>query len=34
MVEEQGMPEIDPEERERILDYLSNVYGANRAGGG
>ena len=34
MVEEQGMPEIDPEERDRILDYLSNVFGENRARGG
>ncbi len=34
MVDEQGMPELEAEERALILDYLSAVYGVNRAGGG
>ena len=32
MVEEQGMEELDPEERELILGYLSEVFGIDRAG--
>lgn len=31
MVEEQGMPELEPEEQEQILDYLSSVYGIDGA---
>ena len=27
MVEEQGMPELEPEERDRILDYLATHLG-------
>lgn len=30
MVEEQGMNELDPEERETILDYLAEHYGEDR----
>ena len=30
MVKEQGMSELDPEEREIILDYLSTHYGPDR----
>ncbi|MDX1402307.1 MAG: hypothetical protein R3245_10320 [Kiloniellales bacterium] len=33
MVEEQGMPEPDPVERNLILDYLANHYGRNSSGG-
>ena len=29
MVEEQGMPEMDDEERVLILDYLETHYGEN-----
>jgi hypothetical protein len=28
MVEEQGMPELEPEERDRILDYFSTHLGS------
>ena len=28
MVEEQGMPELEPEERQAVLDYLAQTYGA------
>ena len=34
MVEEQGMPELEPSEQDLILDYLSRHYGETRAGGG
>jgi cytochrome c len=34
MVEEQGMPEPDPEERRLLLDYLSTWYGPDRAAAG
>ena len=34
MVEEQGMPELETEERDLILDYLSSFYGVDRAAGG
>ena len=30
MVEEQGMPELDPEEHELVLDYLTHFYGPDR----
>jgi cytochrome c len=30
MVEEQGMPELGPEERETILDYLAEHYNTDR----
>ena len=30
MVEEQGMPELDPDERELVLDYLAELYGPDR----
>ncbi len=30
MVEEQGMPELEPDERPLILDYLSSLYGPDR----
>ena len=30
MVEEMGMPELDQEDREKILDYLATYYGPDR----
>ena len=30
MVEDQGMPELDPEERALIMDYLVRFYGPDR----
>ena len=30
MVEEQGMPELEPERRETILDYLAEHYNTDR----
>lgn len=30
MIEEQGMSELDPDERETILDYLSTHYNTDR----
>ena len=33
MVEEQGMPELDPEEREIILDYLATHLGEDSRDG-
>ncbi len=30
MIDEQGMPELDQDEREVILDYLSKNYGPDR----
>ena len=30
MVEEQGMSELEPEERETILDYLAEHYNTDR----
>lgn len=33
MVEEQGMPELDPGEQKLILDYLSRNYGPSSASG-
>ncbi len=27
MVEEQGMPELEPQERQAVLDYLAATYG-------
>jgi len=30
MIDEQGMPELEPEERELILDYLAKNYGPDR----
>jgi cytochrome c len=30
MIEEQGMSELDPEERETILDYLAEHYNTDR----
>lgn len=29
MVEEKGMPELDPDQRKLILDYLAEHFGAN-----
>ena len=33
MIEEQGMPEPEPEEREQLLTYLSGTFGIDRDGG-
>jgi len=30
MIDEQGMPELEPEERKLILDYLAKNYGPDR----
>ena len=32
MVEEQGMEEPEPAERDAILGYLSEIYGTDRGG--
>lgn len=32
MVEEQGMPELDPETRETVLDYLADNFGEAQRG--